>query len=95
MSSAPRRRAIGAHELGSYLYCPRAWWYEQQPGLPALEGEGRGEDTFRRGREVHALLETRHSRAQYASRAPYAVAAAAGILLLGALALWWFHYWPF
>lgn len=32
-------RTVRASEIGSYLYCHRAWWYQIQGHRPANEGE--------------------------------------------------------
>lgn len=32
-------RTLRASEIGSYLYCHRAWWYQIQGHRPANQGE--------------------------------------------------------
>jgi len=69
-----KSRTIRASELGAYLYCQRAWWYQ----LQGLEPENRAE--LERGAGFHR----RHGQRVLAAR----LAAAAGwVLLLAALAL--------
>jgi hypothetical protein len=37
-------KILRASELGTYLYCARAWWYEQQGAIHGAPGAlGRGE----------------------------------------------------
>ena len=87
------RRYIGAHELGQFVYCPRVWWSESQ-GLPGDFEGSTGPSARERGKRVHAEMEARHVRAQYAARAPYVAAAVLGLLLLTGISLWWFHLFP-
>jgi len=42
-------RPIRASEIGSYLYCARAWWYTQQGIEPSNQSEMAG------GTELHHL----------------------------------------
>ena len=56
-----RRRHATAHELGTFSYCPRAWFYETPRGGHGGGGErGRAEPAFARGLLVHARLEAVH-----------------------------------
>jgi hypothetical protein len=67
-------RAIRASEISAYLYCKRAWWYQQQ-GVPSEnEVELSGGSAFHR----------RHGRGVLAARLARALGWA---LLLAALAL--------
>ncbi len=52
-------KTIRASEIGSYLYCKRAWWYAQQGYTPENQAELAG------GVELHS----RHSRAVLAAGA--------------------------
>lgn len=38
---------INASDIGRYVFCRRAWWYDQQGYTPANQGE------LRRGRRLH------------------------------------------
>lgn len=67
-------RAIRASEIGAYLYCKRAWWYQQNGVRPENEAELSGGSEFHR----------RHGRKVLAARLAQAVGWA---LLLAALAL--------
>ncbi len=41
-------RTLRASELGSFLYCERAWWYQRQ-GMPSInQAELKAGDTFHR-----------------------------------------------
>jgi hypothetical protein len=67
-------KTIRASEIGSYIYCARAWWYHQQ----GLESANQAEITA--GTEIHR----RHGRTVIASGLTRTLAI---ILLLAALAL--------
>jgi CRISPR/Cas system-associated exonuclease Cas4 (RecB family) len=67
-------RPIRASEVGSYIYCARAWWYHQQ----GIESTNQAEMTA--GTELHRL----HGRQVIASSLTRALAL---ILLLAALVL--------
>jgi hypothetical protein len=67
-------RSIRASEVGSYIYCARAWWYHQQ----GIESTNQAEMTA--GTELHS----RHGRQVIASSLTRALAL---ILLLAALIL--------
>ncbi len=90
-------RLVGAHELGSYAYCERSWWYDHHPPRGREGGPRTGDTSFARGTAFHAEVLSAHVRAQHASRAGYAAAALAGLLLLF-FVLWGyrlFHFsWP-
>lgn len=88
---APARKVIGAHELGTYVYCPRAWWYDHHPG--SLPG-GPPREEYSAGLAFHEAAMRAHVRHQEGSGAPYGAIAAVGILLLGVM-VWWFHGLPF
>ncbi len=67
-------RAIRASEIGAYLFCKRAWWYQQQGIQSENEAELSGGSGFHRA----------HGRRVLAAR----LARVAGwIILLAALAL--------
>jgi hypothetical protein len=72
-------RIIRASEIGSYLYCQRAWWYQQNGYEPENQAELAG------GKEIHE----QHSRVVRLSRVLQVLAT---IMLLSALALaiFWF-----
>ncbi len=67
-------KPIRASEIGSYLYCARAWWYQQK----GVQSSNQAEMTS--GTELHR----RHGRQVLASSLTRALAL---ILLLVALAL--------
>jgi len=67
-------KTIRASEVGSYIYCARAWWYHQQ----GIESTNQAEMTA--GTELHRL----HGRQVIASSLTRALAL---ILLLAALVL--------
>jgi len=67
-------RPIRASEVGSYLYCARAWWYRRK----GIESTNQAEMTA--GTELHRL----HGRQVLTSRLTRALAV---ILLLVALVL--------
>jgi CRISPR/Cas system-associated exonuclease Cas4 (RecB family) len=67
-------RTIRASEVGSYIYCARAWWYHQQ----GIESTNQAEMTA--GTELHRL----HGRQVIASSLTRTLAL---ILLLAALVL--------
>jgi CRISPR/Cas system-associated exonuclease Cas4 (RecB family) len=67
-------KTIRASEVGSYLFCARAWWYRQQ----GIESNNQAEMTA--GTELHR----QHGRTVVASGLTRALAV---ILLLVALAL--------
>ncbi len=64
-------KTIRASEIGAYLYCQRAWWYQKQ----GFENENRAEmDT---GQELHA----RHGRTVFVAGVMKLLAY--GLLLVG------------
>ena len=67
-------KTIRASEIGTYLYCKRAWWYQRQ----GVETENLAELTG--GVELHR----RHERAVFTSGC---IQAGAYLFLLAALAL--------
>ena len=76
MATRKRKPIIRASEIGSYVYCRRAWWLKRVAGF---QPEGR-EELFARGIAAHAQHGKRIRRAQSQQRA-------ALILLLAGLAL--------
>jgi hypothetical protein len=48
---APDRRTVRASELGAFLYCRRAWWYQRQDIQPENVDELSAGDDFH---EVHS-----------------------------------------
>ncbi len=95
VSRSPHQKYIGARELAEYVYCPRAWWYSSRGVAGPRSETGSAESSLVAGRRFHEVTEVRHVREQYASRAPYAAVAIAGMLALGGLLLWWFHWLRF
>lgn len=85
------KRLIGAHELGAYAYCPRAWWFEHHGS--SATGGGSGGESFARGTAFHHEMMSSHVSYQRESSVPYAVAALLGLVALG-VTLWWFHLLP-
>jgi CRISPR/Cas system-associated exonuclease Cas4 (RecB family) len=67
-------RPIRASEIGTYLYCHRAWWYQQR-GVQSLDSAEL---------EAGSALHRRHGLKVFAARALRTLAI---ILLLAALAL--------
>jgi CRISPR/Cas system-associated exonuclease Cas4 (RecB family) len=67
-------RIVRASEIGTYLYCQRAWWYDRQ----GIERENQGELAS------GSLLHDQHSRAAAVSGC---LQTAAFVLLLGAILL--------
>lgn len=85
---------IAAHELASYAYCPRAWWYDHHPEeVPAISRD-RNQTGFARGDAFQNQLLAYHVRAQQTSVGPYVVVAGVALSLL-VVVLWWSHLLPF
>jgi hypothetical protein len=72
-------RIIKASEIGTYLYCQRAWWYQ----LSGYKSENKTE--LAEGRKIHHL----HSRGVSLSKGLYSVASAL-IMIALLLAVLWF-----
>jgi len=49
-------RAIRASEIGAYLYCKRAWWYQQQGVQSENETELSGGSSFHRAHGRRVLI---------------------------------------
>lgn len=49
-------RTIRASEIGAYLYCKRAWWYQQQGVAPENETELAAGGQFHREHGRRVLL---------------------------------------
>jgi hypothetical protein len=71
-------RTLKASEIGSYLYCQRAWWYQLQGFTPGNQEELRG------GTELHY----RHSRALLLSGCVRTLAYALLLIALVLLAIY-------
>jgi CRISPR/Cas system-associated exonuclease Cas4 (RecB family) len=71
-------RIIRASEIGSYLYCQRAWWYQlndyQPENTPELE----------EGKHIHE----QHSRGVWISRGLSAIASVLIVVSLALVILW-------
>lgn len=67
-------RTLRASEIGAFLYCQRAWWYQRRGEVPANQAE------LAAGRQLHE----RHGRATLGVGC---LRAAALALLLAALAV--------
>lgn len=67
-------RTIRASEIGAYLYCQRAWWYQKNGQAPANLGE------LAAGSELHR----RHGRAVLSAGCLHTLAY---LVLLAALAV--------
>jgi hypothetical protein len=76
-------RTIRASEIGTYLYCQRAWWYQSQgaPSQNQAEMAGGSAYHYRHGRKV--------VRAGLARLAGWLLLVLALILLVAALTLQW------
>lgn len=85
---------VSAHELGSYAYCQRAWWYDHHPEEVPQVSRDRNRANFVRGGVFQDQLLASHVRAQQTSVGPYAVAAGVALFLL-VVVLWWTHLLPF
>jgi hypothetical protein len=92
-----RRRYATAHELGTFTYCPRAWFYETH--RCGGHGEGSGRDRtdldFERGLRVHTRLEATHladGQREMAeanrTRFPFGLVAGAILLILLGAIVW-------
>jgi hypothetical protein len=75
-------RIIRASEVGAYLYCARAWWYQQQ-GV-----ENSNQAGMQAGTQLHEI----HGRQVAATSGLQLLA---GILLLAALVLFGFLLFKF
>jgi hypothetical protein len=84
-------RPISAHELASYAYCPRAWWYDHHPEEVPQISHDRNQAGFARGDAFQDRLLASHVRAQQTSVGPYVVAAGIALALL-VVVLWWNHF---
>ncbi len=76
-------RTIRASEIGTYLFCQRAWWYQKQ-GLPSqnqAELAGGSAFHYRHGRQV--------IRAGLLRAAGWALLVIALLLLAAALTMYW------
>ncbi len=67
---------IRASEIGSYLYCRRAWWYKKQ----GIESENKGE--MATGTELHRQHGRKVVAAGFLQTAGYVLLAAAVVLLV-------------
>ena len=86
-------RPVAAHELASYAYCPRAWWYDHHPEEVPQISRARNQAGFVRGDAFQDRLLASHVQAQRTSVGRCAVAAGVTFLLLLGV-LWWNHFLP-
>ena len=86
-------RPVAAHELASYAYCPRAWYYDYHPEEVPRISRARNQVSFARGEAFQDRLLASHVRAQRTSVGPYVVAAGVALALL-VVVLWWNHFLP-
>ncbi|MCS7251788.1 MAG: hypothetical protein RMK32_03590 [Anaerolineae bacterium] len=82
MNSNPRV-LIGAHEVGEYVFCARAWWHRRQ-GHPSIYVEDQ-----EAGRRFHARFERRRRWGAHLIATSIFLAIAGMALLIGALAFRW------
>jgi hypothetical protein len=88
-AARPFRRWATPSELGDYAYCPRAWFWKRNPEqIPQAVPYELPREAFERGLQVHAQMEAADASPRVASRLPYGVAVAAGVLLLLVVLLW-------
>jgi len=52
----PDRRTVRASEIGAYLFCQRAWWYQRQEVQPVNEDELAAGDDFHQVHSSQARL---------------------------------------
>jgi len=72
---------LRASEIGTYLYCQRAWWYQKCGYEPQNQG-GLG-----MGTQVHDTHGRRVQKARNLTRLAYFLLLAAGVLAIASLIL--------
>lgn len=75
-------KTIRASEIGTYLFCQRAWWYQKNGQSSANLSE------MAAGSDLHR----RHGRAVISAGCLRALATAALLLALAALVIYGFNY---
>ena len=78
-------RTIRASEIGSFLYCQRAWWFQQQ----GIESMNQAEMSA--GGEFHQRHAVRVLSSRLLRLAGWALLLAAVVLLSIALTLYWMN----
>ncbi len=78
-------RFVSASELGEYAYCRRAWWLRVVRGATSTKQGTR----FQAGHLAHEAYGTRLRLARLAVIAGRVALAAAALIALAALVLWW------